>query len=64
MEKMDLKGLPGQRGFNGTDGTDGVNGTDGAQGPPGITFLNGTNLYRVDSGTSSSTGGNWSYSNC
>ena len=28
---------------------------EGPQGPPGITFLNGTNLYRVNSTTSTST---------
>jgi hypothetical protein len=30
-------------------------GPQGPQGPPGITFLNGTNLYRVNSTTSTST---------
>ena len=45
-------GAQGPRGFNGTDGEQGprgFNGTDGEQGPAGVTFLNGTNLYRVDS---------------
>ena len=37
----------GTQGPPGPQGPPGINGTNGAQGPPGITFLNGTNLYRV-----------------
>jgi hypothetical protein len=51
-----INGTNGRDGINGTNGRDGINGTDGAQGPPGVTFLNGTNLYRVNSATASSTG--------
>jgi hypothetical protein len=29
---------------------------DGEQGPPGVTFLNGTNLYRVNSASTTTTG--------
>jgi hypothetical protein len=37
----------GTQGPPGPQGPPGINGTNGAQGPPGITFLNNTNLYRV-----------------
>jgi hypothetical protein len=37
----------GTQGPPGPQGRPGINGTNGAQGPPGITFLNNTNLYRV-----------------
>ena len=43
-------GMNGRNGENGIDGMDGKNGTDGTngtKGDPSITFLNGTNLYRV-----------------
>ena len=50
------QGSPGPprlpRGFNGTNGATGATGATGAQGPQGasgVTFLNGTNLYRVNS---------------
>jgi hypothetical protein len=55
------QGPPGPAGINGTQGPAGMKGTqgppgpagiNGTQGPPGsagVTFLNGTNLYRVNS---------------
>ena len=39
-----------------TQGPPGINGTNGAQGPPGITFLNNTNLYRVNSANATTAG--------
>jgi hypothetical protein len=54
-------GPQGPRGFNGTNGVNGTNGAPGAtgatgpQGPSGVTFLNGTNLYRVVSGLVNTT---------
>jgi hypothetical protein len=44
-----INGTQGPPGINGTQGPPGINGTQGPQGPPGITFLNGSNLYRVNS---------------
>ena len=38
-----VPGPQGERGFNGT------NGINGTQGPSGITFINGTNTYRLQS---------------
>jgi collagen triple helix repeat protein len=51
-------GPQGPRGFNGTNGAPGATGAtgpQGPQGPSGVTFLNGTNLYRVVSGLVNTT---------
>ena len=55
-----ITGPRGPPGLNGTDGaqapgTPGTPGTQGQAGPSGVTFLNGTNLYRVN-GTLQSVG--------
>jgi hypothetical protein len=48
-----IQGPPGPQGAPGLNGTNGVNGT---QGPPGITFINNTNLYEVQGITVNATG--------
>jgi hypothetical protein len=42
-----IQGIQGPIGPNGTQGPRGFNGTNGVQGPPGITFINATNIYPV-----------------
>ena len=43
------QGIQGPIGHNGTQGPRGFNGTNGEQGPPGITQINTTNAYSVNS---------------
>jgi hypothetical protein len=39
------QGIQGERGFNGINT---INGTNGLPDPPGITTINGTNIYRIN----------------
>jgi hypothetical protein len=52
------QGPPGPQGPQGVQGPPGINGTNGVngtQGPPGITFINNTNLYEVQGPTVNAT---------
>jgi hypothetical protein len=48
-------GPQGPQGIQGPPGLNGTNGINGTQGPPGITFINNTNLYEVQGITVNAT---------